>query len=421
MTGFAAAPTEGNPVSGNPRLANVLAAFLNLTQWFQFGLSGYLAHELTTLYSPWRSNPWWSPYALFAVAYLARPIGGIVFGSIADRSGRRVGLLAPTVLMSACSVLLGTLHGPSLSNAVVLLACRFSQGLAIGGEYPAAVVYFVERSNQRDRGKATSLAPAGALLGIAFALITSALIKSDTRYIRNIFILSGLLGTAMSVPTWTSPVPPPEPAHFIDDRSTSNGSFVGRVLLGMTVYFASAVIFAMNFLFMPLFAQEQGRFPALTATTFNMIEATLLSSVALSLPFVASSFSAQRRFRLYQYAVFAGGATAPFLYLGTLHGTTLVALGSIVTLATLNAGSLASAPELIGTMFERRRRAKGVALVYGLSQASVGGTAPLVGRWLIAKTGSDASPGVYVLFFSIVSVLAMMLFGNRLYRADIEQ
>jgi len=110
-------------------------------------------------------------FATFAVAFLVRPLGGIVFGHIGDKLGRRVSLVITLLLMGAATVLVGCL--PTYENIgilapILLILLRAIQGLAVGGEWGGAVLMSVEHAPEKSKtfyGGFTQLGnPAGALL-----------------------------------------------------------------------------------------------------------------------------------------------------------------------------------------------------------------------------------------------------------------
>nr|WP_127127987.1 MFS transporter [Georgenia sp. SYP-B2076] len=121
-------------------------------------------------------------YATFATGYLARPIGGIVFGHFGDRIGRKRMLMLSMTIMGLASFLVGVVPPVETWGAVMLVALRAIQGIAIGGEWGGAALMSLEHADDRRRGLAASFAnaggPSGAFLGTA-ALALVALMPRD--------------------------------------------------------------------------------------------------------------------------------------------------------------------------------------------------------------------------------------------------
>ncbi|MEO5321007.1 MFS transporter [Arthrobacter sp. CC3] len=121
-------------------------------------------------------------YATFAAGYVARPLGGIIFGHFGDRVGRKGMLIVSMAVMGIASTLIGLIPGASLIGpwgAVILVFLRVCQGIAVGGEWGGAALMALEHSDPKRRGFAASFvnagAPTGAVLGTVVMGLFSAL------------------------------------------------------------------------------------------------------------------------------------------------------------------------------------------------------------------------------------------------------
>ncbi|BCW34871.1 MFS transporter [Arthrobacter sp. StoSoilA2] len=121
-------------------------------------------------------------YATFAAGYVARPLGGIIFGHFGDRIGRKGMLIVSMAMMGIASTLIGLIPGASVIGpwgAVILVVLRVCQGIAVGGEWGGAALMALEHSDPKRRGFAASFvnagAPTGAVLGTVVMGIFSAL------------------------------------------------------------------------------------------------------------------------------------------------------------------------------------------------------------------------------------------------------
>lgn len=112
-------------------------------------------------------------FAVFAVAFFIRPVGGLFFGSLGDRVGRRRALALVVLLMSVSTCAIGFL--PSSASAgimapILLIVCRLGQGFSAGGEYAGASTFLVEHAPAHRRGLYASLIPASAYAAFLSAL-----------------------------------------------------------------------------------------------------------------------------------------------------------------------------------------------------------------------------------------------------------
>jgi len=164
-------------VSANSTIARLATASIVGTtlEYFDFALYNTLAALLfNRLFFP-NFDPLAGAmlaFSTFAVGYLSRPIGGIVFGHLGDRRGRRFVLVATLILMGSATVLMGLL--PTYSSAgimgpILLVALRLMQGAAYGGEWAGAVLLPVEHGDQQKRGRNASWAQMGPSIGTLIA------------------------------------------------------------------------------------------------------------------------------------------------------------------------------------------------------------------------------------------------------------
>ena len=122
----------------------------------------------------------------FAAGFIARPIGGIIFGHFGDKVGRKKTLIAALVLMGISSTLIGLLPTYAMIGVtapIILTLLRFAQGLAIGGQWGGAMLLVTESAPSNQRGYYGAFAQAGAPIGVILAnlalIITSALVSEE--------------------------------------------------------------------------------------------------------------------------------------------------------------------------------------------------------------------------------------------------
>ncbi|RCG14396.1 MFS transporter [Streptomyces diacarni] len=143
----------------------------NFVEQFDFAVYGYLAPLMAPVFFP-ETDPLasvLSTYALFAISFLIRPVGGLVFGRFGDRVGRRKTLSLAIVLMGVLTALIGVL--PSYAQVgffapALLLVVRILQGVVQGGEYVGAIAFIVEYAPERRRGFYGSFVSMSVFLGL---------------------------------------------------------------------------------------------------------------------------------------------------------------------------------------------------------------------------------------------------------------
>jgi MFS family permease len=151
------------------------AALGTLFEWYDFflygALAGYIAAHFFSGVDP--TTAFILALATFAVGFIVRPLGALVFGRIGDRAGRRNTFLVTLAIMGLATFLVGVLPGRAeigIAAPLLLVLLRVLQGLAIGGEFGGAIVYVAEHADARRRGLATSWIPGMALAGLLLSL-----------------------------------------------------------------------------------------------------------------------------------------------------------------------------------------------------------------------------------------------------------
>ncbi|OPG14141.1 MFS transporter [Microbispora sp. GKU 823] len=161
------------------RRSAVASTVGSAVEFYEFTIYGFLAVVFAPLFFP-SSDPaasTLSALAVFGGGYLARPLGGILFGVLGDRIGRRTVLMSTIFLMGGASTLIGllpTYNRAGLLAPALLLALRLLQGLSAGGEFTGAQTYIVEMAPAHRRGALGSLPALGIGLGFGTASLVVA-------------------------------------------------------------------------------------------------------------------------------------------------------------------------------------------------------------------------------------------------------
>lgn len=144
----------------------------NLMEWYDVGVYGYLAVLIGRVFLPEAAPSVKSLFSLgvFAVTFVARPLGGIILGQLGDRLGRHRVLALTLTMMSASTFLIGILPDYSVIGAwapILLIVLKLAQGFSTGGEYAGATTFITEYAPDRHRGFYASLLDLGSYLGFA--------------------------------------------------------------------------------------------------------------------------------------------------------------------------------------------------------------------------------------------------------------
>ncbi|MBS0347586.1 MAG: MFS transporter [Proteobacteria bacterium] len=148
---------RGERISGQRLRAIIVGSAGNLVEWFDFycyaAFALYFANSFFPAQDP--TAQMMSTAGIFALGFFIRPLGGVLFGHIGDRHGRKVALMLSVLLMCFGSLLIAcapTYATAGILSPILLLIARLLQGLSLGGEYGASATYLSEMADSRHRG-----------------------------------------------------------------------------------------------------------------------------------------------------------------------------------------------------------------------------------------------------------------------------
>jgi MHS family proline/betaine transporter-like MFS transporter len=205
-----------------------IAAISTIVEWYDFTLYLYLATVLSRVFYGAGQAALVTALAGFALAYLLRPLGAMVFGHIGDRAGRRRTMLLSVALMTAAMLATALLPTQAQAGAIagwLLFLLRCVMGFSVGGEYAVVVAYLVESAPPHRRGLVASLASAasevGALLAVGVCSLTVSLLDPpalDSWGWRIPF----LVGTVVAGAVWVARAMMAESPDFLDQQARAS-------------------------------------------------------------------------------------------------------------------------------------------------------------------------------------------------------
>jgi MHS family shikimate/dehydroshikimate transporter-like MFS transporter len=409
----------------------IFASFIGTTvEWYDFFLYGTAAALVfNKLFFPNLDSlaGTLSAYGTFAVGFLARPLGGAVFGHYGDRLGRKTVLVWSLLLMGAATALIGFL--PTYASIgvwapVLLVALRFVQGFGVGGEWGGAVLMAVEHSPEGRRGLSGSWPQMGVPFGLLlatgiYALLSSRMSEADFLGWgwRVPFLLSVLLiGVGLYVRLRLLETPAFAQLKARSETTAAPLIQVFRdhpreVLVGMGMRFAQNVLFYIFTVFVLSYGEKTLHYP----------KSTMLGGVATGAfvgMFTIPLFGALSD-RFGRRPVYLAGAVISLLYafpffwlLG--RGPGFVALAIVLGLNVGQDMMYGPQAAYFSELFSTRVRYSGASLIYQLTSAFSGGPAPFIATLLLARYGAWAI-AAYMAASCILSVVAT-LFAPETHR-----
>ena len=417
-------PSPGG-VGRSARRRVVAASFIgNFVEWFDYAAYGYLAVTISVVFFP-ESDPHTAlllTFALFALSFLVRPIGGFIWGAIGDRIGRRQALSWSILLMTGATFMIALLpdyRTIGFAAPILLLLLRIVQGFSAAGEYAGATAFLVEYAPAHRRGLYAAVVPAstaaGLLLGSLLATLLTSLLDADAMESwgwRLPFLLAaplGLIGRYIRTRLEDSPAFQ-ELARNDEVIKAPVAALLRehwqRLIRAIAAVLLNAVGFYVILSYMPTYlSQEVGLdgTPAYIATTVAL--ATYIGFIFLT--GMLSDRFGRKRVLIAASVLFVVATVPGFMLLETgVFGIVLLAQILLGAMLALNDGTL---PSFLAEMFPTKVRYSGFAVSFNVAQSFFGGTAPLVATFLIGATGNLLAPGWYLMAAAVVSLVAVLL------------
>ncbi len=395
----------------------------NVLEWYDFGVYGYFAAVIGAQFFPAEDHlaSTIAAFGVFAAGYLMRPIGGIVYGHIGDRLGRKKALQLSMAMMSIPTVLLGLLptHDQvGLTASILLVVLRLVQGFSVGGELIGSISFVSETAPLGRRGFYASFttfsAICGILLGSSVATIIHGLLDADqvSAWGWRLPFLSGFFLGAFGLWMRRGITETPDFEKLKKDSGLVEipikealGTNRRQVLHVFCLIAGMAGAFYQLFVWWPTYLGTivTPRIPhALAVNT----AATLVLVALIPLMGHLSDLVGRKKMMAASYAGLIVFAYPVFVL--SDYGILWIACVCQLWLAVVLSLGEGAMPAAIAEIFPTRTRYSGVGMGYNVSVSLFGGTMPLACTWLIAWTGDLRAPAFYLMGLCLLSLLASM-------------
>ena len=424
---------ESKDVSSKQQFVIAATIIGNALEWFDVTLLSLIAPLIITIFLPKGSfSTSLFSVLMFVLLAIARPIGGLVFGYLGDKMGRRAALLKAIILMTIPIFLIAILPSYSkigVSATIVLALILFIQGFSLGGEFPGSLVFLTESSNEKNQGYVGSWGYFGIYLGIFLAAVEIYLLRTEM--------------PPKSFDQWGWRIP------FFFAAVIGLTGICLRRLLHETTYFRKAkqygylvkepILDALHKYKKNIF-QGIGLF-ILDTVGFNLV---ILFSSAHFVHTMKLSYASAYRVNLCTLVIFL--ISTPLfgklsmrigckrLAKWTIYGLLLLAFPLYFIMATkllwtiyLGQGLLAillaayfsTLPALICSLFPPEVRYSGTSIVINAAVGIFGAAGPLIMTYFVIGTGIRVLPSLYLVIGSLISLYTLFTIKDERRKTDI--
>ena len=435
--------TDSNPESNMQKVALTALAGTSI-EWYDFFLYGAAAALIFPTAFFGEATPSTAlilSLLTFAAGFIARPIGGIIFGHYGDRVGRKKTLVMALILMGVSSTLIGLLPTYAMIGVtapILLTSLRFAQGLAIGGQWGGAMLLVTESAPSNQRGYYGAFAQAGAPVGVILAnlafIITSALVSEESFYSwgwRIPFLASAvLIGISMYIQLNLEDTKAFKELQALRESQKDNNDelirrspileaiqkYPKRIALAAGAFLSIQVTFYILIAFLLAYGVTSAEI-----TRDDMLAAVLIASaIMVPVQFMFSSYSDRHG----RKGVFMAGAILtglwafaifPLVDTGNFWLIVLAITGGLIFVSMMYGPQAAFFTEL----FTTEVRYSGATLGYQFGAILGGAFAPTIAA-LLWKDYGIFWVSVYIAFASLLTLLSVMALTET-YQTDLNE
>ncbi|NMD63787.1 MFS transporter [Rhodococcus sp. ACPA4] len=402
----------------------------NAMEWFDFGVYAYLATTIGKVFFPEASGSaqLLSTFAIFAAAFIVRPLGGLFFGPLGDRIGRKKVLATTIILMAGSTFAIGLVpsyESIGMAAPILLVLLRLLQGFSTGGEYGGASTFVAEYAPDKRRGFFSSFLEFGTLAGYVAAASLVTIIQtvvSPEELLqwgwRIPFLLAGPLGLiGLYLRLRLEETPAFQQMEQAEERSLADES-TGKKLRETLVenwrplVLCIVLVATYNIAHYGLLSYM----PTYLTNTLGYDEShgLVLMIVVMLVMMVGISYVGKLSDRVGRKPLLLSGFIGFFVL--SLPAYLLIGVGNYVTvflgLAILGGLLLLFVgvfPSVLPALFPTGIRYGGLAIGYNLAVSIFGGTTPLVLTALESTTGSNLVAPMYMMIAAVIGGIAVLM------------
>jgi MHS family proline/betaine transporter-like MFS transporter len=400
----------------------------NALEWYDFVLYVQFSTIISKLFFP-SEDPFTSllaTFGVFAVGFVMRPIGGVLFGMLGDKFGRKSALVFSILMMAIPTALIGflpTYEQIGIAAPICLTIIRLLQGLALGGGFSGCMTFLVEHAPSHQRGLIGSSSMfslgAGVFLGILVSLSFCACLSSEDFISwgwRLPFIISLAIGmVAFYIRDHVNESPIYLKAKEHGNLSKAPVSEVFRnhwkeLLIAIGIYITVTVPFYTFTAFFSTYLQQHAGVHLNTALLINAISIVVFMLFIPISGYLSDKYG--RKIVLISTSIMIAIVTYPVFLLMLKGGFVFPLIGQIIFGIALGL-YMGPVPATLVELFPTNIRFTGLALSYNFSAALLGGTAPFVYLKLIGVTGSLMAPAFYIIAFVVLTGFALKAYKDN--------
>jgi len=404
------------------------SAIANAFEWYDYVLFGHFASIIGLKFFP-DSDPKTSTlhvFLVFAVGYLMRPLGGIFFGVLGDKFGRRTALSASVICMSLPTALIGilpTYDDIGIAATISMILVRMLQGLSMGGALTGSISFLIEHTGKNYRGLNASISMASICIGLLLGSMVSYIVKYFLSpeqfydwgwrlpFLFGIFILFA----GIYIRKHTNETPMFENVRnsgniAISPLKTAFSVYWFDMLISIFINSTGSVIFYLQTIYLISFLKiNRGFNEDIVANLANYCY-VIMAAVTLLAGWVSDIIGRRKIFVINLIMIII---LCPFLMKTIESGSFLAIIIAQIVLGVLAAFYIGPEPALQAEFYPTNIRNTALSVSYNTATSIFGGLTPFIIEFIVQKTGSIVYCIYYIIGCAVLGLGALCFYKDR--------
>jgi MHS family proline/betaine transporter-like MFS transporter len=400
----------------------------NTFEWYDYTLFAHFATVIGDKFFPSNDSSATLLYAftVFAIGYLMRPIGGIFFGILGDRLGRKVALSTSIICMALPTTFMGllpTYDAIGVTATILMIVVRMMQGLSMGGVLTSSVSFVIEHTNPQHRGVVGSISMTSICLGILLGSLTAYTIKallSPQQFLDwgwRIPFLCGILVMFVGIYIRKHISETPLFEDIKHDGTILKSplrevlkKYWFDILISILINSTGSVIFYLEAVYVSTFLKLNRNFSESDVDNLINISYVIMAFTTVFVAWVSDRIGRRKIYIINLLVI----APSIFFIMNVFEfGNMYMVVAAHILLTILAGAYIGPEPALQAEFYPTNVRNTALSLSYNIAVSVFGGTAPLIIEYLFQKTGSIISAAYYVFICSLLSMIALYFYKDR--------
>ena len=399
-----------------------------IVEYYDYSLYGWAAGILALKFFPEVEKVQGLMYVfgIYAISYLSKPLGSVIFSFIGDYYGRSVALRITIIGIAIPTFIIGVLpdfHTIGIVSTYVLICCRFIQGFFMGGEYDGAAIYVIEHLGQKYHYTASAVTRAigvmGLLLGVASVNFFNSSIFPEWAW-RIPFMLSLPLAL-LTIYSRRFLVETPDFVDSMEQKIVISGisSFVKKNSLNlfMIIFLAGGmgVTYQLSIIFMKQYLLIVVPATSIIMTSFSVL---IVFVFGVSMPIAGLLADKFGKMIVVKSSLLLTLISSILIAVAINYQTVNLVLISTIILAAAVAPFNALAHGVMIKAFSVNERYRGVSLGHTIGSMLMSGTAGYISLYVMKEYKIMLFPVIYIAFFALVSFFVILNFSKKYNKKD---